>query len=477
MKDDAQIIIARRQLAVQYAARRPPRHPSFQWPSPPSLLLAIQPYLESDLFLPDNGISTAPAEYQRIFLKALIDRLSVAVAEHDGDDDGEFEVDERLLERYTTLLTSSSPSSASQGLTAGPPPPSTIQYFYPRRPTIESEPQHELHGGSPLPLLLTDLNSILLHEAGAMISRGTTGLRTWEASLTLASYLLGSATSNPAHRETSLWHTIVRPGARVLELGSGVGMLGVLCAQLQEDYHTRQQKRGNQGSEGKGGGGGVVATPAEVYMTDVPGQVLEALSETVEQNNLASSAHVHIAPLDWVELSSQHGTAGKEETDSGRLLEDTSAGTRTWLHSLAPTTVLAADVVFDPSLCGPLADTIRCALEAGISQREQADRVGDGDGSKALEPTAYVASTIRNPATYDVFLQALRKQHLHFDRIKLNAGRTSIPLLPFNPSTSHPTLPAAMPVPVFPSSHDPLRDGVVELLQIRLLPQRTIAME
>lgn len=49
--------------------------------------------------------------------------------------------------------------------------------------------------------------------------RGTTGLRTWEASLHLASFLLDS----PEAR-------VLVQGKRVLELGAGSGFLSMLCA-------------------------------------------------------------------------------------------------------------------------------------------------------------------------------------------------------------------------------------------------------
>ncbi|KAE8268193.1 hypothetical protein A4X09_0g4152 [Tilletia walkeri] len=467
MDEESLIITARRNLAIQYAARLSPRSPKFQWPSPPSLLLAVQAHLEDDLFLSNEGLVPAPNEYQRVFLKTLIDRLSDALAQaSDLGDDSELEVDERLFCRYTALLSSA--SSPSLGLRAGPPPPSTIQYLY-SRPTSRL-PIDEGEGEHGRQSILHDLNSILLHEAGTMISRGTTGLRTWEASLALASHILASFQSSPSpsseqDQKFSLWHSIVRPGARVLELGSGVGMLGVLCAQLQSDFHLAQQE----------GSRDPTLEPAQVYMTDVPGDVLLALSDTVERNNLSTSGHVHVAPLDWVELSKSSREEEVSDMKGQRIPAPDASELQIWLKSVAPTTILATDVAFDPFLCGPLAKTVRFALEAGDARKLQEVRQGSRKEGGEQAVTAYIAIPVRNPETYAIFLQALRTAHLSFERIiELSAERVRIPPLPDSPSVSA-NPPSAPPlllegIPIFPSAHEPLRDGVVELLQIRLLP-------
>ncbi|KAK0532909.1 hypothetical protein OC842_003154 [Tilletia horrida] len=463
----------RRNLAVQYAARLPPRSLAFHWPAPP-LLLAIQPKLEHDLFLSaargrDAGGLASPA-YQRLFLKTLIEKVGDAMAACAHDDpDGELELDEGIMQRYTALLSSPSSSSSANDLTAGPPPPSTIQYLYPSPSSSSSSsrlagPSSEAEEDD----LLADLNCITLHEAGTMISHGTTGLRTWEASLALASHILASSSSASAltsqdergGAERSLWRTIVRSGARVLELGSGVGMLGVLCAQLQRDHSAAMGPPSSP------------SPPAQVFMTDVPGQVLDSLQHTIEQNGLGASRLVHVEPLDWLELSHEAASSPPTPTPT-----PTPAGPlHTWLRSTArPTLVLAADVVFDPELCGPLVQTLRAALEAGR------DAEGEGEG----ESVAYVASTVRNAQTYAVFLAALERHNLDSVKVELSPQRVSIPPPP-RPSSSLSSTSSSggqdrsapqeeeedvlppVSVPVFPSAHDPSRDGTVELLRIRL---------
>jgi predicted nicotinamide N-methyase len=57
----------------------------------------------------------------------------------------------------------------------------------------------------------------LLESRSLLFASGTTGLRTWEAALHLASYLVARGVSHIQ-------------GKRVLELGAGTGLLSILCA-------------------------------------------------------------------------------------------------------------------------------------------------------------------------------------------------------------------------------------------------------
>ncbi|KAG0142794.1 hypothetical protein CROQUDRAFT_662043 [Cronartium quercuum f. sp. fusiforme G11] len=86
---------------------------------------------------------------------------------------------------------------------------------------------------------------VSLMEDKASISKGTTGLRSWGASVCLANYLL----SNPA---------LLVDRQVVLELGSGTGLVGILADQIS------------------------VAERRTVYLTDVDPFVLERLNQNVE---------------------------------------------------------------------------------------------------------------------------------------------------------------------------------------------------
>ncbi len=79
--------------------------------------------------------------------------------------------------------------------------------------------------------------SATLLESRTTVESGTTGLKTWLASLVLGQYL----TTNPGHLISALDRSAMSSdyvvglvkSARVLELGSGVGLLGIITATLQ----------------------------------------------------------------------------------------------------------------------------------------------------------------------------------------------------------------------------------------------------
>jgi hypothetical protein len=90
-----------------------------------------------------------------------------------------------------------------------------LSYYYPLRSLRERD--------APEVTLTSGWGQIHLYESSALVGAGTTALKTWEASLRLASHLL----CNKAE--------ICAPGARVLELGSGTGLLSVMIASLQRE--------------------------------------------------------------------------------------------------------------------------------------------------------------------------------------------------------------------------------------------------
>ncbi|KAK9451940.1 uncharacterized protein V1518DRAFT_409962 [Limtongia smithiae] len=71
-----------------------------------------------------------------------------------------------------------------------------------------------------------NFDKITIAESRNLISAyGTTGFRTWEAALALGEYLLLS-------REIQNGHPLIVREKRVLDLGTGTGFLGLLCAKL-----------------------------------------------------------------------------------------------------------------------------------------------------------------------------------------------------------------------------------------------------
>lgn len=112
-----------------------------------------------------------------------------------------------------------------------------------------------------------DYSSATLLESRTTIEGGTTGLRTWTASFPLAQYLI----QNPGalllishsklitYEDLSFEEIVV--SKNVLELGSGVGFLGIIVA-------TLQQMRGQN-------------QPGTLWLTDINDKVLERCRENL----------------------------------------------------------------------------------------------------------------------------------------------------------------------------------------------------
>ena len=208
-------------------------------------------------------------------------------------------------------------------------------------------------GAVPRRLAPGGAQAVVLEEAAALLSRGTTGLQTWPAAQVLASMV-----SSPERARRM-------DGAHVLELGAGPGLAGLAAAKA--------------------------APIRRLTLTDAHADVL-ALLRTNARLNLGLAKD---APLD---LEDDSGDAEAREADPGA-----AAACRAVVQSLdwrepaaavaalPPATVLlGSDIVFDPALAVPLVNTIAALLEKG------------GDGA-----VAWIASTRRNPATYAAFERAL----------------------------------------------------------------------
>ena len=230
---------AQGQLYIQYQARLSPRSSLFQWPENLDLL-AAQVGLDTVLF---NGKETYPSndEYDRVFLKQLVKRIEQAIEACTDDqaaslntEKQDLTVDDAILERYMRLV--SMPETPSIMGTRVPSPLYVHHYF----PISTAKNHHDILG---------PCESVTFRQEGTAISQGTTGLTTWEASLRLAAHVVASP------------HVWQKSDACILELGSGAGFLGLVCARL---FDTLPH------------------TDAKLYLTDLEGQVLDRLRETAQ---------------------------------------------------------------------------------------------------------------------------------------------------------------------------------------------------
>ncbi|KAK4502448.1 hypothetical protein PRZ48_005873 [Zasmidium cellare] len=189
---DPQLVLFRRQYLQLF-------EPDFlAWP--PKQLLRdadVQAWLYANLFNSDKNPRLPPERYQLRVLKPLVKKIEQAIEDPEED-----EISDSLMTHLSTLITSDLPSE-SQAVQQ-----KSYVTFVCLPPT---SPQQNLH------LTPSEEPTITLLERPHLISGSlTTGFRTWEASLHLASYLL---------LHPSLIH-----GKSLLELGAGTGFLSILAA-------------------------------------------------------------------------------------------------------------------------------------------------------------------------------------------------------------------------------------------------------
>lgn len=203
-----------------------------------------------------------------------------------------------------------------------------------------------------------------LLESRNVIEGGTTGLRTWTAAFYLAQYFL----DNP--------DLILQK--RILELGSGIGFMGIVMASLQMLSRASD-----------------VILP-KLWLTDVDETVLSVCRRNIGLPCNLSSSHdgVETARVDWFDA----------------LDELAAPALKTLLcEQIDPELIVGSDIVFDPSLVHPLLSTLKLAIE----------------GSNR---TALFALTMRNETTFSDFLFSARGLGLHVTELS-TTGTTSKPIL------------------------------------------------
>ncbi|NWW20925.1 EF2KT methyltransferase, partial [Falcunculus frontatus] len=214
--------------------------------------------------------------------------------------------------------------------------------------------------------LLPTGDCVSLSESTALISGGTTGLVTWEAALHLAQWAL----ENPG----------VFRDRTILELGSGIGFTGIaICKTCQprtfifSDCHPRVLRQLGENIRLNG----FIPEPDETWSIQT-----ESQGQDMEGEN-CQNPKVIVAELDWGSVTEKQ------------------------LLGLRADVVIAADVVYDPEIILAL---------IGMLQKLSTSRAD----TKA--PEVFIAFTIRNPATYQLFQAELDKVGIRWQMIPAHSS-------------------------------------------------------
>ncbi|KEP53428.1 putative methyltransferase [Rhizoctonia solani 123E] len=314
-----------------------------------------QQFLIDQLIANPHTIAYPPAaDYQKKFWKSV-----VIVLEEKG-----VEIEEAIYERLICTL--------NVPVRQGPPEASYLTYLL-SRPKSRTISTATWRRPPAVDNFSQDYRPLTIRESRTTIERGTTGLRTWRAGLDLSEWILQN------------YHIIA--SARVLELGSGVGLLGLLVATLQQ-----------------------LARPADVkqtsciYMTDVDDDVLARCTSNVRLpcNMLADSPNVHVRALDW-----EDSVNVDRQMFMWSLLKEIDADV-----------ILAADVVYDLSIIPPLTHTLRLALERPLPAKQGANNPQPLE--LGLQRTAYIALTLRREQTFAEFLASAERAGLVVEFIEMD---------------------------------------------------------
>uniref|UniRef100_A0A8D0HEM5 FAM86 N-terminal domain-containing protein n=1 Tax=Sphenodon punctatus TaxID=8508 RepID=A0A8D0HEM5_SPHPU len=201
--------------------------------------------------------------------------------------------------------------------------------------------------------LLPSGDAITLSESVAIISRGTTGLVTWDAALYLAEWAIECST--------------VFANRTILELGSGIGLTGIAICK--------------------------VCKPKEYIFSDYHQCVLQQLMENINLNGFLYKPEAMNHGI--VHSENQKAELKGKQGPNITIAElDWDSVTKEKLSELQADIVIAADVVYDPEITLSL---------IGVLQKLSSCKT---DGKP---PEVYIAFTIRNPDTYHQFQTELAR--------------------------------------------------------------------
>lgn len=204
---------------------------------------------------------------------------------------------------------------------------------------------------------------ITLIESLTFISHGTTGLTSWTAAFLLNEWILNNET--------------LLTGRNVLELGSGSGLTGILTI--------------------------LASNPKSFKFSDCHSKVLTILDSNV-RNNVPKTfeKQVEIVDLDW--------TTFEDSFVKTNLMRD--------LH--LPDVILGADLVFDENVIPFLVVVLKFMLSATNIKSTKSSQ------DNLIIPSAYIASTIRNPKTFNCFQHFLTSSGMYYEEVPIAKFMSSV---------------------------------------------------
>ncbi|XP_049867541.1 protein-lysine N-methyltransferase EEF2KMT [Pectinophora gossypiella] len=151
-------------------------------------------------------------------------------------------------------------------------------------------------------------NLIIMKETKNMVVNGTTGMRTWQAALMLADWIISNKNQFS--------------GKNILELGSGVGFTGITIAKT--------------------------CRIPSLYLTDCHEDVLKAICDNIEINFPQMGRKEN---GDFTIYSDEHRNIGVMMLDWNSLDD--------YPYKVVPDVIIGADIIYDPIILKPLCNVIK----------------------------------------------------------------------------------------------------------------------